>query len=157
MPVNNTPEYVYELIEEQLKAGKDVIVTPTGISMKPMISGNEDSVKLILPPLKLKKYDVIFYKRDNGQYVIHRIISVNNNSYTLCGDNQTTLERGVTRAQIIGYMSAFQHKGKWLSSKQCSYRWYSFCWVNTRALRKLLFAIFSKIRELLKRKVEDVK
>ena len=54
--------------EELLKTQKKLIFTPGGKSMVPMLGDRKNTV-VILPVSegqKIKKYDVIFYKRDNG-------------------------------------------------------------------------------------------
>jgi len=61
---------------ERLAAGESVKFTPQGTSMTPMILGGRDQVILSPPPKQWKKYDLPFYQRDNGQYVLHRIVEV---------------------------------------------------------------------------------
>ena len=86
---------------EILESKDYYIATPIGTSMMPMIRQRLDTVKLIKPKGRLKKYDVILYQRKDGTYVLHRIIGVKKNSYVLCGDNQFTKEHDVTDDMII--------------------------------------------------------
>lgn len=62
----------------------------------------------------LKKYDVPLYKRDSGQYVLHRIIKRARRSYVMCGDNRSQLEYGITDRHIIGVLTGIVRNGQTL-------------------------------------------
>ena len=47
--------------------------------MFPLLKDNRDSFKLEKITSKPKKKDIVLYKRDNGQYVLHRIIKEKDN------------------------------------------------------------------------------
>ena len=68
--------------------------TNIGDSMCPLIRQDRDILIIEKPQGKLKKYDVPLYKRDNGQYVLHRILKVRENDYVICGDNRYGKEYG---------------------------------------------------------------
>ena len=95
------------LIEERLSANGTVKLSPTGISMLPMLRQGIDCVVLARPEKRLKKYDIPLYRRANGRYVLHRITSVSGDEYTCIGDNQFKLEYGIAQDQLIGVMVAF--------------------------------------------------
>ena len=105
--------YTYEMLEpiirEKISMDAEVTIWPKGTSMLPMIRQGIDQVVLKKPQGRLKKYDVIFYKRDSGQFVLHRIVKVRKNDYVLCGDNQIEYEYGITDDMVIAVMSAFIH------------------------------------------------
>lgn len=81
------------LIEESLKQGKTVRFAPRGISMLPMLRQGIDCVILSPLPEKLKKYDLPLYQREDGKYILHRIVKVGE-TYTCIGDNQFEMEPG---------------------------------------------------------------
>lgn len=96
-----TYEMLEPIIREKLSMGGRVIIKPKGTSMLPLIRQGIDEVELSpLPSGRLKKYDIPFYKRKNGQFVLHRIVRVKKDSYVLCGDNQNELEFGITDDMI---------------------------------------------------------
>ena len=99
------------LIEEKLASGSEVLFSPNGDSMLPTLKAGRDSLVLVSPPQRLKKYDVALYKRENGQYVIHRVISARGN-YTFIGDAQLVYERGIKHEQIIALCVAYVRDGK---------------------------------------------
>lgn len=99
-------EELYPVIAEKLKSGGSVTFKPHGISMLPLIRQGVDSITIERPDKRPTVGDVIFYRRTNGQFVLHRIIGVDKAGYVLCGDNQWVKEHGITENQIIGVMTA---------------------------------------------------
>ncbi len=122
------------LIREQLAHGKSVSFSPRGTSMLPMLRQGQDSVVLSPLPERLKKYDLPLYQRDNGQFVLHRIVAAGEN-YTCIGDNQFELERGVRADQMIALVTAFTRDGKRIEVTDLSYRLYCRFWCAARPLR----------------------
>ena len=95
-----------------LKKDGKLVFSPHGTSMLPMIRGTQDIV-VVFPvddTYALNKYDVVFYKRDNGAYVLHRIIAKKSDHYLCCGDNQVWLEK-VMPERIFGILVGY-YKGE---------------------------------------------
>ena len=111
------------MIREQLAKGQTVQFKPKGTSMRPMLRQGVDSVVLAPLPAKLKKYDLPLYKRDNGQYVLHRIVEAGD-TYTCIGDNQYVYEYGVRPDQMIGLVIGFYRDQEYHSVTELSYRTY---------------------------------
>ena len=128
---------VMGIILERLDAGGTVTFSPNGTSMLPMLRDGEDSV--VLKSAKGKKlhlFDVALYRRDNGQYVLHRVIDfARNGDYVMCGDNQFARERGIRDNQILAVMSGFFRKGRSYTTKSMLYRLYTNFWYYSRPLR----------------------
>ncbi len=113
------------VMEETLKAGGLVSLTSTGTSMLPMLKHQRDIVILeqITSPLHVN--DVVLYRRESGQFVLHRIVGMESNSdYVLCGDNQFIQEHHIARQQIIGRLQSFTRKGRRISCASPSYKAY---------------------------------
>lgn len=124
---------------EKLNAGGKVTFTPKGKSMLPMLRDGQDVVILEKPNSRLHLFDVAFYKRDNGQYVLHRVNKFDSDGcYVMCGDNQFDLEHGIRNDQIIAVMTAFFRKGKCYTTQSLRYRIYVNFWEYTRLLRRVL-------------------
>ena len=105
-----------DVIEEILNAGGEFRMYPKGTSMLPLIVQGRDSVvlrkRVESPDEPLKRHDIAFYRRANGQFVLHRVMRVQRNGcYTMCGDNQLELEKDLLPSQIIGYVSQL-YKGE---------------------------------------------
>lgn len=93
------------LIEEVISGAGEFRLYPRGTSMLPLIRQGKDSVILVKPGL-LSIGDIILYKRKNGQFVLHRIVKMNGEKLVICGDNQTTLEYGITVSDVIAKVKA---------------------------------------------------
>lgn len=122
-------------IKEQLLSGGSVRFSPNGTSMLPMLRQGVDTVVLSPLPQQLKPYDLPLYQRDNGQYVLHRIVAVKEDTYSCVGDNQFQLERGVRQDQMIGYVTTFYRGEKACSVRSLSHRVYCRIWHWTRGIR----------------------
>ena len=130
-------EQLMPLIREQLARGKPVRFAPRGISMLPMLRQGRD--KVVLSPVtgKLKKYDIPLYQRDNGRFILHRIVEVGE-TYTCIGDNQYDLEYGVRQDQIIAVVTAFTRDEKEIPVTDLAYRAYSRIWHFLRPVKRVL-------------------
>ena len=129
-------EDIVPIIEEQLKSGGKVSFTPRGTSMLPLFRGNVDTVILATPEFTLKKYNIVFYRRNNGQYILHRIVKVQKDSYKIRGDNQVVNEYGISKDNIIAVVVGFKRNGKEYTTANILYKIYSIIWVKTVLLRK---------------------
>lgn len=140
---------VIELMKEKLGSGYDVTFSPKGTSMLPLLKEGRDSVTLTAPPPQLQKYDIIFYRRDSGQYVLHRVVRVGR-TYTCMGDHQYVPEKGIRRDQIIAVCSSFIRKGKQVSSNAPKWRMYAIFWHYSRPVRRALNGVRGRIVSMIK-------
>lgn len=130
------------LMEEKLNKNLKVTFTVNGTSMQPMIINGKDSVVLGKFTGQLKKYDLPFYRRDNGEFVLHRVVRVQKDgNYTCRGDNQTVNELGVRNDQIIGVVEEFTHKGKRVSVNSFWYKLYCRLWMSVRFFRRVAYRL----------------
>lgn len=88
-----------------------LVYTNVGDSMYPIIQ-QRDLLVIEAVGKPLKTGDVPLYKRDSGQYVLHRIVGVKNGKYMMKGDNRTFVEKGITDRHIIGVLTAVIRNGK---------------------------------------------
>lgn len=142
-------ETVMPFILERLAAGESVQFTPQGTSMTPMILGGRDQVILSPKPEKWKKYDLPFYQRANGQYVLHRIVKADK-TLTCIGDNQFEYEEGLRPDQMIAIATGFVRKGKKYRTDQFSYRIYCRLWHWSRRIRGIFRQIQWKLKSMKK-------
>lgn len=62
-------------IEKRLKGRGQLVCANEGVGMLPLQRQHRDLMMIERKPChRLKKYDVPFFKRENGQYVLHRIL-----------------------------------------------------------------------------------
>lgn len=88
-----------------LATGKVVRFTPSGVSMRPFIEGDRDSV--ILEPVATPRIgDVILAQVETlcgrQTYVLHRLVRIEGEKYILQGDGNLSGEETCFRADIIG-------------------------------------------------------
>lgn len=140
-----TPEELMPRITGLLELGETVPLIISGGSMNPFLVHGRDTVFLSPPNRTFKRGDMIFYRRDNGQYVLHRIFRLEGECYCLVGDAQTELEHGIRQNQIIAYVSAVNRKGKVL--KPGSFLWFFFekIWIRMVPIRHLVMGAYTKL------------
>ena len=144
-------EELMPLMIEQLEKGGTVRFSPRGKSMLPMLRQDIDSVMLAPITSKLKKYDLPLYQRDNGRYVLHRIVGVGD-GYTCIGDNQYFTEDGIRQDQMIAIVTSFNRGGKEYSVNDIRYQLYCRFWHYSRFPRRVLRGIKHRAAKLLKRR-----
>lgn len=123
--------------EEILRTGK-LVYTNVGDSMLPLIRQGRDLLIISKVEGRLKKYDVPLYKRDSGQYVLHRILKVRKQDYVICGDNRYHKEYGITDKHIVGVLRGIVRDGKEISVDSLLYRLYVHLWCDFFYVRALV-------------------
>lgn len=132
---------MHKKFEDILNSGETLYYRNVGDSMYPLIV--QDRTLLKISPKsneRLKKWDIPLYKRDNGQYVLHRIVKVKKDEYYLRGDNRIYTEKGIEDRHIIGVLTAIIEDGKEINISPESQRMYilslymkyPFKYLNTR-------------------------
>ena len=139
------------VFQELLAAGQTICFSPKGTSMLPMLRQEVDSV--ILSPItgKLRKYDIPLYQRDNGKYVLHRIVQTGE-TFTCIGDNQFQFEPGVRPDQLIAVVTAFYRGDRKHSVTDLDYRLYCRVWHHSRHLRKFWRRCIGGLRRRLRQR-----
>ena len=94
--------------------------------MEPMLRQDRDLVVIRAPSSRLRKYDVALYRRGKN-YVLHRVVGVEEKGYLIRGDNTYAIERTPDQA-VIGVLTSFQRKGKEISTENRGYRLYARFW-----------------------------
>ena len=109
-----------------------------GISMEPMLRQGRDQSLIRRVERELRKYDVVLFRRKNGQYVLHRIVGKRNGLFRIRGDNCMT-EELVEQKQIIGILEGYYRGQTYVDCcKDLSYKAYVRKRVNTYPLRYIL-------------------
>ena len=134
--------------EEILDSKGELIYSNVGDSMSPLIRpGDLLIIKKHSGPLK--KYDVPLYKRDSGQYVLHRVIKTRG-GYVMCGDNRYQKETGITDRHILGILTAIVRGGETLPLDAPEFRRYEKTLPRRRA-RLALRALSGRVKSLIKK------
>ena len=125
------------IIARSVAMGGTAELTVTGHSMLPLLLDRVSRVKLTA--ISDPKYgDMVLYRRDNGTYVLHRIVRCDaDGTYTMCGDGQTVLEPHLRLDQMIAVVQSFARKKHWCSCKNVLYQLWWRIHVADRPLRHL--------------------
>lgn len=87
--------------------GKQVVFTPTGVSMRPYIEGGVDSVTLVRPD-DLQVGDIVLAEVAPQHYVLHRIYALQGDAVTLMGDGNLQGTEHCTRSNVLAKVSAIR-------------------------------------------------
>lgn len=128
-------------IEKYINETGEFIATPVGTSMWPMLRNRRDTVYLVKPEGRLKKYDLPVYRRSDGTHVMHRCIKVLPDSYVMCGDHQFIPEHGVKDSQVIAVAKGFYRDEKYISCDNPLYKLYYHFWCMSLFLRRVMLKI----------------
>ncbi len=123
-------------IEEKLEEGNVICIKPRGYSMYPLIVPGRDAAWIEKTEIsKLRRGDVILYRRPESILVLHRIWKREGDSFFLVGDNQKEVEGPLPKEQIRGKMIAFTRNGKKISVRHPLYQAYGYVWLSLRPFR----------------------
>lgn len=130
----------YKSIKEALEAGGIYSGLTCGISMEPLIHHQRDTIIVVKPEGRLKKYDVPVYVTKQGKYIMHRVVKVYPDHYVIVGDNLKTKEY-VTDDMIIGKLKGFYKNGKKYIDLETNkaYKLYSKIWVALLPVRPVFY------------------
>ena len=133
----DTREYI-TVLEDLLRNQKSVKVPVSGNSMSPFLISERDCVLVQTPKHPLKKGDIVLFKRNSGQFILHRICKIQNGEFYILGDAQTMIEGPVQREQIIGLVVKARRKGIWIDEGDCGWRFFQHVWIRIIPLRPFL-------------------
>lgn len=117
----------------------------TGNSMSPFLIHGRDTVYLSRLTRPAHRGDMLLYRRENGNYVLHRVYKAEPESLTMIGDAQTVLEPGIRADQVIAIVTRVARKGKNLG--QGSFWWVFFekIWIRIIPLRRAIHRVYSAL------------
>ena len=143
------PEQIISSLLELLDEVQTVPLLISGGSMSPFLVHGRDSVYLSKIDRPLKKGDIVLYRRVSGSYVLHRILNIKNNSYTMVGDAQTRLEPGIHANQICAVVTAVRRKDKLLKKGSFWWDFFEIIWIRIVPLRPAVKHIYSFFKRML--------
>ena len=118
-----------------------IAFVPSGNSMWPMLKNRAQSVVVKRKTERLKPLDVAFYLRDNGAFVLHRVMQVIDGGYVMCGDSQFNTEK-VKEENVFGVMEGFYQGEKYIEVTDPKYIKRVKSWYSHKFRRKLRLKIF---------------
>ena len=141
---NETKDFLYLLEQDTVQ------LQPKGYSMYPLFVPGRDSAIIKKADIsKLKRGDIILYRRTGSILVLHRICRITKDGIYTVGDNQTELEGPLNFSQVKGVLIGIIRNGHEFSVRHPLYRIYSFLWLALRPMRRPISLIISRIRRVL--------
>lgn len=124
-----------------------VPLTITGSSMTPFLVHKRDTVYLSRIERPLKRGDMVFYRRDSGSYILHRVYRAEE-TCTFVGDAQTALEPRIRPDQTLAMVTAVRRKGKLLKKGSFWWEFFEKVWIRMVPVRPLVMKGYTAIRKL---------
>ena len=126
--------------EQVIAERGELYYTHVGVSMYPLLKPR-DLLRIKAVESKPRRLDVVLYKRDSGQYVLHRILKVRSDDYIICGDNCLYKEEGITDRHIFGILTEIVRNGKTISVYSFKNRLYAHLICDIFVIRRLIFFV----------------
>ncbi len=132
-------------LEELLAQNGYIVYKNKGISMLPLIRENRDLMYIRAKKSGFMIGDAVLFKRDSGEYVLHRIIRAANGGYYIRGDNCIYGEF-VRNDQILGILEAVFRDEKEIKADSAIYK--AYC--RTVPARHFALRAKRKLKKLIK-------
>ena len=142
------------LLEEYRKLLETVDQLPlliSGNSMSPFLIHGRDTVYLTKVNRPLKRGDIVLYRRKNGAYILHRICAVEGDTFSMVGDAQTEIERGIARDQIFAVVCSVIRKGRHLSPGCFWWDFFEKVWIRLIPFRPFLVGLYGMLKRMFRR------
>lgn len=143
--VVDTTEFLDTLCE-LLETTERVPLLISGSSMTPFLVHCRDMVYLSPPTRPLRRGDMALYRRDNGAYVLHRVVRQEPEGYCMVGDAQTQLEHGIRPDQIRGVVVEVERKGRRQGPGSFWWEFFAKVWIRVIPLRPHLMKIYTGLK-----------
>lgn len=127
-------------LAKEIVSGKPVVTMTSGDSMEPLLYHRSTRVVIWKAEGTLKKGDLPVYRRPSGQFVMHRIIRVDDSYYYTRGDNRIGLEQ-VPKEWVLGIVTEIYRKGRHINVTDCNYRLYVKVWNLIYPIRYILYRV----------------
>lgn len=137
----DTRQYV-SMLRELVREGKEVSMLITGSSMSPFLLSHKDTICFKTPWRPLRRGDMVFYERQSGQFVMHRIYKVRDEGLYIVGDAQHEIEGPVNPNQVFGLVTKANRRGKWIGPEDIWWKFYAHIWIRLVGLRPMIFQLY---------------
>jgi signal peptidase I len=123
MVVLDTAAYLDEVCRMLDEGRENVPVPVRGVSMRPFLRDGDTAFLSPLPE-KVKKGDILLFRRKNGQYVLHRVYGIREEGILIMLGDSQTMPEPVLPSQLRGKVSFVRCGGG--DCRPGSLRWWFF-------------------------------
>lgn len=149
--VVDTNEYV-SVLREIAESGKVVSLRIFGGSMTPFLAHGRDYIYFTKPDRELRRGDMVFYQRQNGQYVMHRIYKKKADGYYIVGDAQAEIEGPIAESQIFARIVKVKQKDRLLQPGDFWWEFFEHVWIRIVPLRMPIVRLYTAVVKTVRRK-----
>ncbi len=143
--------------EQELDTHGNIIYTNKGVSMLPLLRQGRDVMCIEKrTDQRCKRYDAVLFKRDNGQYILHRITKVLDGGYYIIGDNCFSGEY-VREEQVLGILTSIRRDKKTIRVTDFGYLCYVHIWRPIRMAWRRIRRCYYRTGSFVKRKILRIK
>ena len=140
-----------QLIPQLLALLEDTPSVPlmvSGNSMIPFLHHGRDTVYLSKLTGSPQRGDIVLYRRDSGNYILHRVYETDGVFFTMIGDGQVSLEPEIRSDQLLAIVNSVRRNGKLLKKGDPCWAFYEKWWLRLLPLRPRILGICSRIQHL---------
>lgn len=140
------PAQLKMLLQACFENGGEFPLTVTGSSMTPFLAPGRDRVYLRRPEGALRRGDIAFFERRNGQLILHRVCRVDGEDYYFVGDAQQLIEGPIRPGQILAVVGHAERKGR-VQKPGCF--WWEFfrtVWLRLLPARRGVMGAYARLR-----------
>ena len=142
----DTQEYL-SVLKELVEEGHHVSLLISGSSMSPFLIHHRDTIYFKKPDRELKVGDMVFYRRGNGKYIMHRIRWIRPEGFYMIGDAQTETEYGVPREAACAIVRKVKRGDALLTPDSPLWRFYQRAWLVVIPLRPTAVRVREAMRK----------
>lgn len=85
---------------------------------------------------------MVFFQREDGRFVMHRIWKIKNDGYYIVGDAQTEIEGPVKEEQIFALITKVHRRGKWIGPGNFWWEFFEHVWIRVIPLRPYISKLY---------------
>ena len=146
--VVDTREYV-DVLRELTQEGREASMLVAGSSMNPFLIHYRDFIFFKKPDRPLRRGDMVFYQRETGQYVMHRILRVKPEGLYIVGDAQTEIEGPVKPEQVFAIVTRVKRKGKMIGPDDFWWKFFERVWIRMIPFRNFFCAAYARVKHFV--------
>ena len=136
-------------IKNLIDEGIQVPLLVTGNSMSPFLKHLRDTIYISKIDGQLRKGDIVFYVRTNGQFVMHRIHHIDTYGYYyMIGDAQREIEGPLDGSCIFGIIKKAVRKNSIIDENDFIWWFFQKVWIRIVPLRGLGKKVYAVLRKL---------
>lgn len=124
------------VLDQTLRLGGQLCLVVTGNSMRPFLRPEEDRV-LLCKAKKIRKGDIVLYRRNNGAYILHRAVKVGATEFYAAGDAQGWREGPIPLTRTEGVVWEIHRGNKCIRADSWFFQMGSRIWMAMFPLRWL--------------------